>query len=50
MKIEINPLVTRAAFRTTQQVTIKGSGFGQGCDGKCQVKRLHAVLNEESKM
>jgi hypothetical protein len=49
MKIEIDPLLTGSALRATQQVTIKGSGFGQGCDGKCQVKGLHAVLNEDSK-
>jgi hypothetical protein len=49
VKIEINPLVTGAALRAAQQVTIKGSGFGQGCDGKCQVKGLHVVLSEDSK-
>jgi hypothetical protein len=49
MKIEVNPIFTGTAFRATQQVTIKGSGFGQGCDGKCQVKGLHADLFEVSK-
>jgi hypothetical protein len=49
VKIEINPLVTGAALRAAQQVTIKGPSFGQGCDGKCQVKGLHAVLSEDSK-
>jgi hypothetical protein len=49
VEIEIDPLFARAALRTTQQVTIKGSGFGQGCDWKCQVKGLHAVLSEDSK-
>jgi hypothetical protein len=46
VKIEINPLVTGAALRAAQQVTIKGSGFDQGCDGKCQVKGLHVVFSE----
>jgi hypothetical protein len=49
VKIEINPVVTGTALRATQQVTIKGSGFGQGCDGKCQMKGLHAFLSEDSK-
>jgi hypothetical protein len=44
MEIEIDPLITRAALRAAQQITIEGSGFGQGCDGKCQVKWLHVVL------
>jgi hypothetical protein len=46
VKIEIDPLLTGAALRAAQEVTIKGSGFGQGCDGKCQVKGLHVVFSE----
>jgi hypothetical protein len=46
MKIKINPLVTGAALRAAQQVTIKGSGFCQGCNGKCQVKGLHVDFSE----
>jgi hypothetical protein len=44
IKIEVDPLIAGAALRTSQQIAIEGSRFGQGCDGKCQVKGLHKYL------
>jgi hypothetical protein len=49
VKIEVNPVLTGAAFGTAQKITIKRSGLCQRRDGKSQVEWLHGVVCLKSK-
>jgi hypothetical protein len=49
IKIEVDPVLTGAAFGTAQQITIKRPGLGQRGDGESQMERLHGVLCLKSK-
>jgi hypothetical protein len=49
VKVEVDPMLTGAAFGTPQKITIKSPGLCQRGDGKSQMEWLHGVVCLKSK-